>query len=575
MLSLFKVFMSDEAIANSTKTLASGYITEGDKVKQFEQQLEDFIGTKVLTVNSATSGLTLCFKLLMQPDPNVNWPGFDVDRDVVLATPLTCTASNWSALANNCNLKWVDVDTETAMMSLSDLCAKLSNTTKIILLTHWGGVPIDLEALDLILDDFVEEHGFRPRVIEDCAHAFGAEYQDRRVGNYGNLAVFSFQAIKHLTTVDGGCICFPEHCKKLYQRAKKLRWFGIDRDNRGVADGDFRQEDDIGEFGYKYHMNDVNASIGLGNLPHIPRLLKVCRRNAALYRELLREHQDKIQLLEVVDDSNPSHWLFSVRVLGVDKPKLIKHMHDSDIMVSQVHKRNDVHSCVREFQDSNLPNMDVLCRELICLPCGWWITEENVRFIVARLVEFLSQRSSYKTRNDLDYGDLLRALVIGKPKLSVEFGILDGFSTRILAEHSAQVKAYDIFDDFNGYNKSTSIDKLNLPPNVDVQYGDLFDTTIVDQFDDDSVDVLHIDIANDGDVVEYVMQTWQTKVRGQIIFEGGSRARDDVPWMKRYNKKPMHEVLQDFEGKGWVVNFFGKLPSLTVVSKTQRKDFIA
>ena len=96
-------------------------------------------------------------------------------------------------------------------------------------------------------------------VVEDCAHAFGAEYNGKKLSNHGNICVYSTQAIKHLTTGDGGIITLPN--EKLYNRCKLLRWFGIDRDKRNFKGKDFRLEHDIAEYGYKYHMNDINATI--------------------------------------------------------------------------------------------------------------------------------------------------------------------------------------------------------------------------------------------------------------------------------------------------------------------------
>lgn len=565
MLNLFKVFMSEEAIENTVTVLRSGYITEGQKVKDFENLLSKFIGSKVLATNSATSALTLCFRLLIEPDEKLNWPGFNVKEDVVLCTPLTCTASNWSVLANNMNIKWVDIDPDTVMMDLKDLESKLTAHTKIILLVHWGGVPLDLEHLDEILDKHEVNYGFRPRVVEDGAHAFGASFNDRRIGNHGNLCVFSFQAIKHLTAGDGGCICFPAEYTRLFERAKKLRWFGIDRDNRGVADGDFRMEDDIAEFGYKFHMNDINASIGIGNLGHVSGLLEKCRKNANLYRKLLQD-EPQVILLTPPTKSNPSYWLFTIRVIDVKKSNLIAFMAKLNIMVSQVHKRNDLHSCVSQFK-SKLPALDQVVNELICFPCGWWITEKDVARVVKCLHEFICMnRSSYK-QLDLNYGDLLNALSMHNTHTCVEFGILDGYSTRILAGNCAHVKAFDIFDDFNGNspNKAT----LKLPENVEVAYGNLFDSSLVRVFKDKSIDILHVDIANDAAVVDHVLNKWHQKITtgGMIVFEGGSKKRDEVQWMKEYNKQPMYPYFQRLDKLVWKVRQFGEFPSLTVVTK--------
>lgn len=565
MISLFKVHMTDD-LTNVNNVLKSGYITEGPKVKQFEKQLEDFIGTNVLTVNSGTSALTLCFRLLLQPDIQCNWPGFDIKKDVVLTTPLTCTASNWSILANNMKLKWVDTNRTTGMISLKDIENKLNEHTKIILFVHWGGVPCDLQKLDVILNNHEHKYGFRPRVIEDCAHAFGAELNDKMIGNHGNLCIFSFQAIKHLTTIDGGCICFPKQFELLYQRAKKLRWFGIDRDNRGVIDGDFRKEEDILEFGYKFHMNDVNAAVGITNLPYVKKLISICQNNARMYLDLLKD-VPQVQFMKTPVNCKPSYWLFSMRLLNTDKADFIHFMKSRDIMVSQVHKRNDLHTCVQEFKTS-LPQLDLLVKELICIPCGWWITETDVKYIVDCIKQYFI-RSSYKTQ-ELNYGDILKTLgfTCSSKNTAIEFGILDAFSTNILAQYFHKVDAYDIFDDFKG-NHAKSISQLKVSDNVEIQYGDFFDMKLLEKYKDNSIDLIHIDIANTGEVLAFALEHWGSKLTrdGVLILEGGSDQRDQVEWMLKYQKTPIRPQILSIDTSKWEYTTLGKIPSITIIRR--------
>lgn len=96
----------------------------------------------------------------------------------MLATPLTCTATNWPILANGMKIRWVDTDPETLNIDLDDLARKITPTTRAIVLVHWGGYPVDLDRLTHILDEAERLHGNRPQVIEDCADAFGATYKN-------------------------------------------------------------------------------------------------------------------------------------------------------------------------------------------------------------------------------------------------------------------------------------------------------------------------------------------------------------------------------------------------------------
>ena len=150
---LFKVFMSPYAPEKVKKVLESGFIGEGNQVKLFEKNLKNYTGCEnLITTNSATSAIHLAIHLVknnIHGYKKYNWPLVE-DGDEVLTCPLTCTATNWPVLANNLNLKWVDVDMNTCNMCLDDLKNKLSKKTKIIILVHWGGNPVDLGKIEEI-----------------------------------------------------------------------------------------------------------------------------------------------------------------------------------------------------------------------------------------------------------------------------------------------------------------------------------------------------------------------------------------------------------------------------------------
>lgn len=385
IIPLFKVFMSDKAPKTVSEVLMSGFIGQGPKVDEFESLLKEFFHTpNVVTTNAATSAEHIALHMLKRPERNVKsyhgvafvenqWDGIGPD-DEVLTTPLTCTATNWPIIANGLKLKWVDVDPNTCNMDLDDLERKLSPTTKAIMVVHWGGYPVDLDRLKDIQDKCQSLYGFRPAVIEDCAHAFGSTYKGSKIGSHGNICTFSFQAIKHLTTGDGGCVVFPYD--KQVERAKLLRWYGIDRnDNRK----DFRCESDIPEYGFKMNMNDINASIGIENLsPVVQDNLVKTIDNANFYNQELSDVSG-VTLLENKSDRQSSYWIYTMKVER--QQDFMNKMKECNIMVSRVHERNDIHSCMSEFK-TDLPNLDKLVKEMICIPVGWWVTPEDRQYIV-------------------------------------------------------------------------------------------------------------------------------------------------------------------------------------------------
>ena len=370
---LFKVFMNPSAKTEVGKILDSGYIGQGPQVEKFESKLKTYFDTNHLTtLNSGTSALHLALHLLKSPDENQKWPGLQ-EGDEVLCTSLTCTASNFPVLANGLKIKWVDVDPKTLNMDLDDLERKISSKTKIIIGVHWGGYPLDLNRIKQIQDKCYSLHGFKPPLIEDGAHAFGSEYKGKKLGNHGNIVMYSLQAIKHITAVDGGILCLPH--QQLYSRAKLLRWYGIDRDDNRK---DFRCEADIKEWGFKFHMNDVNATIGIENLKHANEIISKHRDNAQFYDDNLT-NTPGVTLLERHPDHKSSFWIYSMLV--ENRESFYNWMKECNITVSQVHERNDKHTCVQNY-NSLLPNLDSIINNVVSIPVGWWVTKSQREYIV-------------------------------------------------------------------------------------------------------------------------------------------------------------------------------------------------
>jgi dTDP-4-amino-4,6-dideoxygalactose transaminase len=199
------------------------------------------------------------------------------------------------------------------------------------------------------------------------------------MGTSGNYCAFSFQAIKHLTTGDGGLLVLPN--EKELERARLLRWYGIDRNYRGKTD--FRVEQDIEEHGYKFHMNDINATIGLSNLKHIDSILEKHISNAMFYHKNLSNVSGLI-LPKKEPEVQSSYWLFTLKV--EDRNNFMLRMQEKGIVTSRVHDRNDRHPCVKEFK-TELPQLDDLIDQIVCIPVGWWVTEEEREYIVSSIKE--------------------------------------------------------------------------------------------------------------------------------------------------------------------------------------------
>ena len=386
MIPLFKVYMSEDVPEKVSKVLKSGYIGQGPIVDEFEKVLKSYFRyDNLITTNAATSAEHLALHMLRKPTKyleNNNWgDGATVhewdgiaDGDEILCTPLTCTATNCPVLANKFKIKWVDVDPKTLNMDLDDLVRKITKDTKIIYFVHWGGYPVDLDKVKDIQDKTKKMFGFRPMVIEDCAHSIGSQWKGSLLGNHGNICTFSLQAIKHVTAIDGGILTVPN--QDLYHRAKLLRWYGIDRETNKK---DYRCEDDVAEWGFKFHMNDINACVGMENFKHVDWLVDRHIENAEYYSSELEGVSGVTLTQQDMKNRKSSYWIYSMLV--DEKQKFMNWMQECNIMVSQVHERNDIHTCVSEYK-LHLPSLGEIQKQLICIPNGWWVTNEQREYIV-------------------------------------------------------------------------------------------------------------------------------------------------------------------------------------------------
>jgi dTDP-4-amino-4,6-dideoxygalactose transaminase len=356
-IKLFKVFMPD-VIEPLRETLFSGYIGEGERVKEFERDLSPWFGSEnILTVNSCTSAIQLALRLA----------GVKAG-DEVISTPMTCTATNMPILALGGKIVWADINPWTGNIDPKDVAKKITEKTKAIVCVHWGGYPCDLDKLN----EIAGQYGIK--VIEDAAHAFGSQYHGRPIGSHSAFTCFSFQAIKTITTVDGGALVCKS--KDDYERGKLLRWYGIDRN----ATTELRSDADIKEYGYKFHMNDVAATIGLEQLKYVSDNLKKTRRNALRYEQFFLLNQ--CGLLHSADRES-SYWLYTIRVKNRDK--FIKKMKDFGIATSRVLARNDLHTCFKDSRTS-LPGLDEFDSEQVSIPVGWWVDE--IDYIAEKVCEW-------------------------------------------------------------------------------------------------------------------------------------------------------------------------------------------
>jgi dTDP-4-amino-4,6-dideoxygalactose transaminase len=363
---LFKVFMDPTAGYHVTETLKSGYIGQGNQVETFERAFGDLIGAPEppLSVNSCTSALDLALHLC-----GVG-PG-----DEVISTPMTCTATNTGIVNRGARVVWADVDPVTGLIDPEDVGRKVTKQTVAVIGVDWAGRVAEYPAIRRSIGAAAPE----VPTIQDAAHSLLAEPNDfcaQFVPWGGDYICWSFQAIKHLTTGDGGALLTPhgtylDPMGNAMERARLLRWYGFDR----RSSKSFRCEQDIEETGFKYHLNDIAATIGLANIRHMPRIVGQHRANAAYYHEALK-HLEPITLPP--PDPGSAWWLYCI--LTPERDAFIEFAKERGVEASPVHSRNDRMTAFRRAcanPDTPLPGVDYFASHEVAVPVGWWLTDDD------------------------------------------------------------------------------------------------------------------------------------------------------------------------------------------------------
>lgn len=370
---LFKVYMSEDVDQPLLETLHSGFVGEGPRVLEFEESLKARLQTQnVLTTNSGTSALHLAYHLALNQENPKDYQ--DHSQDCIITTPMTCAATNEPIIQNGCRIKWVDVDPNTGNITLDSIKRVFNPKEDVaISVVHWGGNPCDMKKIA----NFAKQNNLK--LIEDGAHSLGMIYDGKPFGYYSDYAVHSFQAIKHITSVDGGCLICKNDAD--YERAKLLRWYGIDRTN--VEGADLRCEQDIKEVGYKFHMNDVCAVIGNENLKHLDEIIAAQRANAQFYNEAFRS---RVRVATENPNGQSSYWLYTIHADNRDE--LMDKLKEKGIMCSKVHSRNDLHTAFVEYK-TRLSGVESFNNTHLCIPVGWWLTESDREYIADQVIKYI------------------------------------------------------------------------------------------------------------------------------------------------------------------------------------------
>lgn len=345
-ISLFKPYMSVKSAFYVVKTLFSGQLAEGPKVRELEEMIEKkFNLSNVVLLNSGTSALELAYELA------------DIkEGDEVISPVLTCTATNIPLVRRGAKIVFADISND-LNINVDDIKNKITSKTKAIVFVHFGGNNRGLkEIIDMAKDKNIV-------VIEDAAQAIASDFWGQ-----ADFTCVSLQAVKTLTSGDGGFLVCKDSIK--YKEAKKLRWFGYDREKKQAL-GDI----DLDLAGYKYHMNDITASIGLGNLSVIEKVFKHNKKLAQKYTENGFTAYPWFALTFTDDRAGLDNFLKSRGIFG-----------------GVYHYRNDKYTLFGGRRN-DLPVMDSLEEKYFLLPLHYGVSKKDVNFICKTVGDFNNIKS--------------------------------------------------------------------------------------------------------------------------------------------------------------------------------------
>lgn len=345
MINLFEPFVPKSAIEAVSDTLRSRFIGQGPKVDEFEKQFcKKFEVPYAIALNSGTASLQTAYDLI----------GLE-KGDEVISTPLTCTATNLELLRKGCKIVWADVLESTLCIDPLDVHNKLTTKTKAVVQVHLGGIKADVGVLHI-------------PVVSDACQALGIFT--------GDYTCCSFQAIKHITTGDGGMLVV--HNEKEAKDAKLLRWFGIDREkkiaNNWQAYQCRKMTFDIELPGTKRHMTDIAACMGIEGLKYYDIVIKYREKIFDIYKYRLRD----VPGVRLVDGVQNTYWLATLIVEKRDD--FAKMMFEADIDTNVVQVRNDIYK-IFGGKRADLPTMNSIEEKYISIPIGMNVTEEDANYI--------------------------------------------------------------------------------------------------------------------------------------------------------------------------------------------------
>lgn len=378
LIPVFRPNFGNEEIRAVSKVLRSGWIGLGPKTEEFERRFAAYVNAPyAIALNSATAALHLALLAA-----NVG------KGDEVIVPSLTFTSTAHAVIYVGATPVFADIEEDTLCISPDDVAKKITKRTKAIIPVHYGGHPADMNKLKKIADKY------NLIIIEDAAHACGSSYFGKKIGNISPFTCFSFHAVKNLATGDGGMITVKD--KNIAERLHRLRWVGINKNtwNRleEVSENDttsyraYGWHYEIEELGYKCHMNDINAALGIIQLGKLDKSNSKRRKLANRYSKLFQK-LPQIKCPTIKPGIISAQHNYVIRCENRDKlhlylrkKKISSGVHYMPLHLQPYYKKL--------YPKTVLPVTETIWKQILTLPLFPNLTIRDQNYIIKNIKEF-------------------------------------------------------------------------------------------------------------------------------------------------------------------------------------------
>jgi dTDP-4-amino-4,6-dideoxygalactose transaminase len=366
---LSKSCIGPEEKAAVLKVLDHEFLGMGAEVHQFETELKFFFSRPAVCVNTGTAAIQLALQAL----------GIGAG-DEVLVQALTYVATFQAIAATGAKPIACDIDKENFCIDLDDATRKFSSRTKAIIPVHYAGGVGNLESIY----NFARKRSIR--VVEDAAHAFGTSYKNRKIGSFGDIACFSFDGIKNITSGEGGCVITDD--QDVLKKIQDSRLLGVENDTDKRFQGKRSWEFDVNYQGWRYHMSNIMAAIGTEQLAKFEKAASDRQRLAKRYVVNLSKCP-KVRCLPLDYDSVVPHIFVVQNLSKIERSEIIKQLASKKIQLGVHYLPNHKLSYFKDLNLEPLLNTDALYKTLITLPLHPDLCLEDVDYVSSQLIDVL------------------------------------------------------------------------------------------------------------------------------------------------------------------------------------------